>query len=96
MEIFKFSHSEGYEIIAANNAKEAIMYYFTNHMDDIYTDDLVATGGIKIRKLDDEEATELRKIYDDDRKDVKWQSYKELAEKNFNGQPIVVAYRIDV
>jgi len=94
MEIFKFSHHEGYEIIAANNAIEATVYYFTEYMDAVYIDDLVTTGEIIIEKLGDEEATQLRKIYyEEDRKDA-WKSYKELAEKYFNGRPIVVAYRI--
>lgn len=81
MKIFKFDHNEGTEILAADNAKEAIMYYFTHYQDDLNTDDIVEDGGIKIEELQGELITKKYKFFNEDLGRSEELSYKELAEK---------------
>ena len=90
MKIFKFAHSEGSEILVANNAKEAIMYYFTNYQDDIITDEFCENGGIEIEELKGEAINKKLEIFNEEQGDVEVVSYKELAVSSFKGQPTVI------
>jgi hypothetical protein len=90
MKIFKFVHSDGAEIIAAENAKEAIMFFFTEYVDDIQTDDMIEFDGIKIEQVNREEAGKKRLIYNEDTGRKESVSYLELAYDLYNGQPTVL------
>jgi hypothetical protein len=88
--IFKFSHSEGAEIIAASNAKEAIMFFFTQYVDDIQTDDMVEFGGIEITELKGENITKKHPIFDESKNKTVSASYQELAITSFVNNPVVL------
>lgn len=90
MKIFKFDHSEGAEILASNNAKEAILYYFTQYQDDMQIDDIVEFGGIKIEELTGEEITKKHTIFNEEKNERETVSYKELAEDSFKGETIIL------
>ena len=84
MKIFEFNHSEGSEILAANYAKEAILYYFTKYQDDYDIDDITKYGGIEIKELDSSEITKKQLVYNEETNSRVEVSYKELADESFN------------
>lgn len=90
MKIFKFEHSEGAEIVAAENAKEAIMFFFTDFMDDIQTDDFVEFDGIRIKEVTDKEITKKRLIYNEDKGQTEEVSYIDIIGDAYKGKPMVV------
>lgn len=90
MKIFVFKTAEGDFIIAAKNAKEAIMFYFTKYIDDIQTDELVESEGIKIKELDLIEVIANRKIYNEEKGEHELISYQKLANKFFKEDPEVL------
>lgn len=90
MKIFKFSHDEGAEIIAANYAKEAILYYFLKYQDDLNIDDIIEFGGVKIEELQGEAITNEKKIFNEDTNKHESTSYKEIAARSFKGEPVVL------
>lgn len=90
VKIFKFDHSEGAEILVANNAKEAIMYYFNGYQDDINTDAICENEGIKIEELQGEAINEKHEIFNEEQGDTESVSYKEIAKEIFNGEPVVI------
>lgn len=87
MKIFVFKTSEGDYVIAANNAKEAIMFYFTKYMDDIQTDDLVEYGGIEIKELNSKEVGLNREIVNEGNGQRELISYQKIADDYFKGSP---------
>ena len=88
--VFKFDHSEGAEIIAANNAKEAIMFYFTEYNDDSQTDDTCSYDGIAICELTGAALTKEHLIFDEEKNTRVKVTYGQLAEKYFKGKPEVL------
>ncbi|GED14016.1 hypothetical protein [Aneurinibacillus migulanus] len=88
--IFKFSHSEGAEIIAASNAKEAIMFFFTQYADDIQMDDMVEFGGIEITELKGENITKKHSVFDESKNETVSVSYQEIATISFVNSPVVL------
>lgn len=90
MEIFKFDHIEGTEILAADNAKEAVMYYFTQYQDDLNTEDMIEDGGIKIEELQGDFITKKHEFFNEEINDMEKTSYKELAEKYYHGKPTIL------
>lgn len=89
MKIFKFDHNEGAEILVANNAKEAIVHYFTKYQDDIITDD-ICVDGIKIVELHGVDINKKYEVFNEEQGNLESVSYKELAEAAFVGQPVVI------
>lgn len=83
--IFKFEHSEGNEIIAADNAQDAIIHYFTKCQDDMDTEGIIEFGGLTIEELDQMDITINRTI------EREFVSYADLAEEHFQGSPVVLA-----
>lgn len=91
MNIFKFDHGEGAEILAAANAKEAIIYYFTHYQDDLIIDDICQEhGGISIRELTEAEITKKHLLYDETENERNEYSYAELAAEVFTGTPVIL------
>jgi hypothetical protein len=90
MKIFKFIHSDGAEIIAAENAKEAVMFFFMEYVDDIQTDDMVEFDGIKIEQVGREEVGIKQLIYNEDTGRKEAVSYLELAYDLYSGRPTVL------
>lgn len=90
MKIFKFDHDDGADILVANNAKEAILYYFTGYQDDINTDDICECGGIKIEELQGEDINKKHEIFNEEQGDTESVSYKEIADEVFEGKPVVI------
>ncbi|MGX1266682.1 hypothetical protein RKD55_004626 [Rossellomorea marisflavi] len=88
--IFQFEHSEGKEIVAANNAKEAINFYFTKHQGDSQTNDTVEFGGIKIDELQEDLLTKKHSILNEETGEIEEISYSELADHFFKGVPEVL------
>lgn len=88
--IFKFDHSEGVEILAAANAKEAIDYYFTKYQDDSQTDEIVEFGGIKIEEIQDDDITKIHEILNEETGKSEKVSYKDLAERFYKGKPEIL------
>ena len=88
--VFKFDHSEGAEIIAANNAKEAIMFYFTEYNDDIMTDAICSYDGITISELTGDALTEERLTFDEEKNEKVKVTYGQLAKEYFKGKPEVI------
>ncbi len=88
--VFKFDQSEGAEIIAADNAKEAIMFYFTQYMDDIQTDDICFSGGIKITELTGEDLHKKHTIFDEEVNERVEVTYRKLADEYYSGEPVVL------
>lgn len=90
MKFFKFDHSEGAEIIASNNAKEAIVFYFTHYQDDSNTNDIIEFGGIKIEELKGDSITKKHVIYNEEKNEREEVSYKEIADEHFEGHPLLL------
>lgn len=90
VKIFKFDHEESTEIVAADNAKAAIMHYFTEYQDDLSTDDICGTGGIKIEELHGEQITKKHKLLDESTGSRELISYRELAADMYKGEPVVL------
>ena len=88
--VFKFDHSEGAEIIAANNAKEAIMFYFTEYTDDLLTDDICSYDGITISELTGDALTQEHLIFDEEKNTRVKVTYGQLAEEYFEGKPEIL------
>lgn len=88
--IFQFEHSEGAEIVAANNAKDAITFFFTKHQGDSQTNDTVEFGGIKIDELQGDLLTEKHSILNEETGKTEEISYSELADLFFKGVPEVL------
>ena len=88
--VFKFDHSDGAEIIAANNAKEAIMYYFTVYNNDLITDDICSYDGINISELTGDALTKTHLIFDEEANSKVEVTYSQLAEEYFKGEPVVL------
>jgi hypothetical protein len=88
--IFKFDHSEGAEIVAATNAREAITFYFTNYQDNTQTDEMVEYGGIKIEELQGEHITKKHKILNEETGKQENVSYSELADQFYKGKPEIL------
>lgn len=86
MKIFEFKTDEGDFIISAKNAKEAIMFFFTKHVDDIQTDELVGDG-IEIKELDSIEVMTNRKIYNEEKGEHELISYQKLVDKYLKENP---------
>lgn len=80
MKIYKFEHEEGFEIVAAQNAKEAVIHYFTNYQDDIITDEMFAATkeGIKITKVQGGDLTKKHRIFDEEKNCHVDTSYQEM------------------
>lgn len=79
MKIFEFEQSEGVEIIGANSAKEAVLYYVNEWQDDLQLDDIVESK-LTVRELTEEEISDKRKIFNEDKNCFERISYKEIAE----------------
>ena len=90
LKVFKFNHSEGAEIIAANNAKEAIMFYFTEYTDDLQTDDICSYDGITISELTGDDLIREHLIFDEENNTREKVTYGQLAEEYFDGEPKVL------
>jgi hypothetical protein len=86
---FEFSSGDIKVVIAANNAKEAIDYYITQYIDDIYLDDMVFEG-LQIRELFDDEIKKVRPIYNEHIKNVEYLSYKALLAKHYKDDPMII------
>ncbi|MEP9408600.1 hypothetical protein ABKP09_19975 [Peribacillus frigoritolerans] len=89
VKIFKFSHSEGVEIVAADNAKAAIMHYFTEYQDDLYIDG-ICMDGIEIEELHGEQITTKHKLFSEFIESVELLSYRDLAVERYKGEPILL------
>lgn len=90
MKIFKFEHSEGAEIIVADNAKDVINFYIHGAVNSLILEDIVELGGIKIEELQGEDINKKYEIFNDKQGILEKVSYKELALAFFNGQPKVI------
>ncbi|MNF66520.1 hypothetical protein D3C84_483150 [compost metagenome] len=88
--VFKFDHSEGAEIIGAANAKEALIYYFTQYQDDLQTEDILEFGGIEIKELKGGQLDKKHIIFDEEKNDRVKVSYAELMDEFYNGQPTIL------
>lgn len=86
---FEFSSGDIKVIIAANHAKEAIIYYITQYVDDIYLDDMILEG-LQIRELLDDEVNKVRPIYNEHIKNVEYLSYKALLAKHYSDEPMII------
>lgn len=90
--VFLFKTEDIETVIAANNAKEAIIHYH-RLFSDIYLDDQVLNG-LEIRELWDIEITTDRLIYNENEKSAKFISYQDLLEKHKDtDKPIVLAFK---
>ncbi|QHE63986.1 hypothetical protein FHE72_23635 (plasmid) [Rossellomorea vietnamensis] len=88
--IFKFEHSEGAEIVAAENAKDAINFYFNNYQDDSQIDDIVEYDGIEIEELQGEDIKKKHEIHNEETGKSEEVSYRELAERFYKGEPEIL------
>ncbi|MFS1518598.1 hypothetical protein V1503_19355 [Bacillus sp. SCS-151] len=88
--VFKFTHSEGAEIIAADNAKNAVMYFFTKYIDKDSTEDMIKYDSVIIKEVADEQLDKQHLIFDEEVEEGIHTSYRALADKYFNGNPIIL------
>lgn len=90
VKIFKFDHGEGAEVVAADNAKAAIMHYFTKYQDDLNIDDICGTDGIKIEELHGEQITKKHKVFNESIGSSELISYRDLAVETYKGKPVIL------
>lgn len=91
MKIIKFAHNEGAEIVAAANAKDAILFYFTTYQDADNTDTICQeSGGIRIEELTGDDITRRHSLYDESVNQTNEYSYAEIAAESFTGEPVIL------
>lgn len=81
LKFYQFQHSDGADIIVAEFGRQAMNYYLNNYQDDTTVDDILDTGGLRVRELTDQEINRVRKIYNEDKSDYELLSYKDVAEE---------------
>lgn len=92
MKSFNFEHNEGSEIIIANNAKEAVIHYFTKYLDDVMLDDILSATeeGIKTTEIEGKDLTEERHIFDEVVNEYIYVSYQDIIDGFSGAVPDVV------
>lgn len=89
LKFYQFQHSDGSDIIVAEFGRQAINFYINNYQDDTNVDDIMDTGGLRIRELTDQEIDRVRKIYNEHGKEYELLSYRDVS-KDMKAIPDVI------
>lgn len=91
MKLFIFEHTEGTEVLVANNAKEAATHYFMKYQDDAMLADLMlAEEGIRITEVQEPTLTEQIRIFDEEVNEYVHVSYQDIIDGYTGSVPDVL------
>lgn len=81
LKFYQFQHSDGNDIMVAEYGRQAMDYYMNIYQDDLNIDDMMETGGLRIRELTEQEIDRKRDIYNEEKNETESLSFREVAKE---------------
>ena len=74
---YEFKHVDGREIVVAESGSQAVDYFVNNYLCDV--EDMFSDPGFNVKRLELDEITEKREIFNEDENTSEVKSYFDLA-----------------